>query len=314
MGFFSTKPISQSKNTLGRLLRNTRLKYQVKIHHVAQFTNIRQSYIEAIEKDQWQKLPDLTYAKSFVITYAKFLELDSDKIANRFDIETKNIEPENKLKTAGSRQPFIFTTKTLIQITAVTVFLIIGIFAYLQINLFSQIPKLDISEPADFTQVAVNKIDIKGKTDPDNTIFVNNQPLTTDKNGNFSAPVQLQSGYNIVKITAENKIGKKITATKVVVADLEDNSLSDQITLQVTALNSDIWIRLKDNDQQIIFDGTIPAGSSRSWKNQGTIFFTTTNAAQTSVNINQKEIGILGDEGEIIEDLQISHQPNTTTL
>jgi|GEM_PF-2923115 len=314
MGFFSTKPISQSKNSLGRLLRNTRMKHKVKIDHVAQFTNIKPSYIDAIESDQWQQLPSLSYAKNFVITYAKFLELDTQKIANRFEIETKNSDPKNAPKNSQSKPKFVFTSKNLIQILALTIIIAIGTFTYLQINHFSQIPKLDVIEPADFTQVAVNKIEVKGKTDPENLIYINDQALTTDKNGNFSAPIQLQSGYNIIKITAENKIGKSITATKVIVANLEDGDGFSAINLQVTALESDIWIRIKDVEGETIYDGAIESGASKSWQDQSAIYLTTTNAAQTAISINDKDIGILGEEGEIIEDLQISNSPSTNNL
>lgn len=315
MGFFSTKPISQSKNSLGRLLRNTRIKYKVKINHVAQFTNIKPDYIEAIEKDQWQLLPSLAYAKKFIVTYAKFLELDPEKITNRFNIESKKLSENSTANPAKQpKNKFIITSKQLIQIFAISIILLIGVFAYWQINHFSQTPKLDIIEPADYTQVAVNKIDIKGKTDPDNIIYINNQPLTTDKNGNFSAPIQLQSGYNIIKITAENKIGKTITATKVIVANLDENNIDSPINLQVKALSSSIWIRIKNTNEEIIYDGPLNAGESKSWTGQFAIFLTTTNAAQTEISINQKNLGILGEEGEIIEDLQISHRPTTTSL
>lgn len=314
MGFFSTKPISQSKNSLGRLLRNTRMKHKVKINHVAQFTNIKPSYIEAIENDQWHQLPSLSYAKNFIITYAKFLELDTQKIANRFDIETNHSTQTDTPPESKPNKKLIVTSKTLIQILALTIIIAIGIFTYLQINHFSQIPKLDISEPADFTQVAVNKIEIKGQTDPENLIYINDQSLTTDKNGNFSAPVQLQSGYNIVKITAENKIGRSITATKVIVANLNNDDNFSTINLQVTALESDIWIRIKDVNGDTIYDGAIESGTDKSWQDQNSIFLTTTNAAQTAININGKDIGILGEEGEIIEDLQISSSPSANNL
>ncbi|HPN67245.1 MAG TPA: DUF4115 domain-containing protein [bacterium] len=319
---FSTKKLSSGNNSLGNLLKNTRLKYKLKLHHIEQYTNIRRSYIVAIENNQWEKLPSLEYAKKFTVTYAKFLELDTKKIINRFKIETKNISSF----TSPAAQPkfdanifrhLVLTPKTLTIFSAICIFLIIGIYAYMQINYFLQIPILNISEPADYTEVSVNKIDFKGKTDPENVIYINNQLLTTDKNGNFSTPVQLKNGYNIIKVTAENKIGKSITSTKVVVANLEqiDTPARESLQLSISANNQDVWIRIKNQESNIIFDGTITAGSSRQFEqSDDTLYLSTSNAGATSLSINNQFLGPIGENNQIIEDLQISNQPASDSV
>lgn len=311
---FSTKKLACSKNTLGDLLKNTRLRHKLKLHHIEQFTNIRRSYIVAIENNQWDKLPSFDYAQKFILTYAKFLELDLVKIKNRINIELGNSQPEtanDPQKKSNSIIPII--TPRTITITLVSLLLLFaGIFSYYQINHFIQTPKLTVNQPPDYTEVSVNKIDISGQTDPDNIIYINNQPLTTDKNGNFSAPIQLKEGYNIINVTAKNKIGKSITATKVIIANLDNSSTisNNNFDLTISADNEDIWIRVKLADDQIIFDGTIYTGNSENFTIPEAAYLTTTNAGQTTVQINGKNLGPLGQENEIIEDLKISNQPN----
>ena len=317
MGFFSTKKIHQRTNSLGDLLKNTRLKYKLKLHHVTEFTNIRRSYIVAIENNNWEQLPDLTYARNFALCYAKFLELDPAKIANRFEIEVANYfnPPTDSISTFSppAKKSIIFTPRLLTSSIAVIIVAIVGIYTYFQINYLTQIPKLEISEPGDYSEVFVNKVQISGQTDPDNTIYINSQPLTTDKHGNFSTPIQLENGYNIIKVTAENKIGKKTTATKVIIANL-DNSYGRELDLVVSAIDTDVWVRLKTLSGENIYDGVITAGEIKSFAHLEPVLFTTTNAGATTLVINDQTLGSLGEAGEIIEDLQISNQPDTKNI
>lgn len=310
---FNTKKLPTRNNSLGNLLKNTRLRHKLKLSHIEKYTNIRQSYIVAIENNQWDQLPSLEYAKKFIITYAKFLELDEQKIKNRFEIEAKHFFPEkngNNSHHNFSLKKFIITPHTLTVLGVIAVFSLIGLFAYYQINHFIQTPKLNVEKPADFTQVSVNKVEITGQTDPDNIIYINNQPLTTDKNGKFSTPVQLKQGYNIIKVTAENKIGRTTTSTKVIVADLTNqNSSINSINLTITA-SENIWVRIKTNNEEILYDGSIDIDTTRTFTSDQTLFLSTSNAGATSININNQELGVIGQDNEIIEDLQISSQPN----
>ncbi|MBU0647566.1 DUF4115 domain-containing protein [Patescibacteria group bacterium] len=320
MPLFTNKKLGQAKNSLGRLLKNTRLKHKLKLTHIEEYTHIRQSYIAAIEEDNWQSLPSIDYTKKFILTYAKFLELDLEKIKNRFEIEAKYYFPDNYQISKDNisnrlKRTLIITPKTLAITTFFSLLLIIGIYTYYQINHFMQTPTLQIAEPADYIEVSVNKIQITGQTDPNNTIYINNQPLTIDKNGNFSTPVQLKSGYNIIKVTAENKIGRTTTATKVVVANLnQTDQPTNQIDLSISALDSDIWVRIKTADNQIIFDDTILRNQTKSFTSEHTLYLTTTNAGATSITINNQPLGIIGQNQEIIEDLQISSQPNSNNI
>lgn len=315
---FSTKKLAQSKNTLGQLLRNTRLKHKLKLKHIEQYTNIRISHITAIENNNWEELPDLTYAKNFVMTYAKFLELDLHKITNRFDIETKNISHHTHIQsnTHSNHFQFIITPRTITIFTALLITVSIGLYAYFQINYFVQTPQLNIIEPADYTVVAVNKVDIKGQTNPENIIYINNQLLSTDKKGNFSTPIQLKNGYNIIKVTAKNKIGKTTTSTKVVVANIDQlkTTSSSTLNLIVLANQKDIWVRIKNYSSAIIYEGTIAAGTNQTFTESGSLYITTSDAGATSININNQDLGTLGEAEQIVEDLQISNQPNSNKI
>lgn len=93
---------------IGTLLRETRETKGVSIEAVEESTSIRRLYLEAIEKEDYDKLPGRVYARGFVRNYADFLGLDGDEIAARFkeEFEQEPEESENAESTnSGKRQP-----------------------------------------------------------------------------------------------------------------------------------------------------------------------------------------------------------------
>ncbi|MFZ5391598.1 MAG: RodZ domain-containing protein [Patescibacteria group bacterium] len=317
MPLFSTKKLASAQNNLGSILKNTRLKHKLKLSHVENFTNIRRSYLLAIENNNYGEFPNLEYAHKFILTYARFLELDITKINNRYQIESKHFlsqQTTNEEPVAPTRKLFILTPKT-ITVSLISLFiLIIGYYGYLQINTFITIPKLQITEPEDYTTVNSDKINLSGQTDPENIIYINNQALTTDKNGNFTTNIQLQDGYNIIKVSAQNKLGKTTTYTKVVVADLDNTSTNHNITLTINAAGYDIWIRLKDNQENIIFDDKILAGESKKFDSDSCFYLTTSNAGATLLTVNNKPLGLIGSDNQIIDNLKISNTPELNNI
>lgn len=82
----------------------------------------------------------------------------------------------------------------------------------LGLGIFSDLPKLEISEPTDSVKtVSADKLTIKGATDPAADIYVSGRKLKND-NGNFTTEVPLSPGDNKIEITVKkgDKFNKKI--------------------------------------------------------------------------------------------------------
>jgi len=63
-------------------------------------------------------------------------------------------------------------------------------------------PKLEISEPADKSKTSKTEIKIKGITDKETFIKVNELPVVVDPQGNFETSVQLKDGENLFTVIA----------------------------------------------------------------------------------------------------------------
>ncbi len=67
--------------SVGETLRRERLRQNLDLQQVARETKINQKLLEAIESDDYGKLPGGVFAKSFVRQYARLLGLDEDELA-----------------------------------------------------------------------------------------------------------------------------------------------------------------------------------------------------------------------------------------
>ncbi len=74
-------------------------------------------------------------------------------------------------------------------------------------------PKLKISEPADKSKTSKQEIKIKGSTDKEIFVKINELPIVVDAQGNFEATVQLKDGENMFTITALDIAGNSETKT-----------------------------------------------------------------------------------------------------
>src|ERR1035437_8027324 len=69
--------------TVGDTLRRTRLKRNLDLEEISNELKISTRFLQAIENDQYDKLPGGVFAKSFVRQYARLLGLDEEDIAGR---------------------------------------------------------------------------------------------------------------------------------------------------------------------------------------------------------------------------------------
>jgi cytoskeleton protein RodZ len=69
---------------IGETLRETRIRRRVDLAEVEAETKIRVRYLRALENEEWDVLPGGSYTRSFIRTYANFLGLDGERLADEF--------------------------------------------------------------------------------------------------------------------------------------------------------------------------------------------------------------------------------------
>lgn len=69
---------------IGGALRKARSRRNLGLPEVEAATKIRVRFLRALENEEWDALPGDVYARSFIRTYASYLGLDGERLANEY--------------------------------------------------------------------------------------------------------------------------------------------------------------------------------------------------------------------------------------
>ena len=79
-------------NSIGETLRRERLRHNLSLEEVSRETKINLKFLQAIEAEDFAKLPGGVFARSFVRQYARLLGLDEEELAAEFSGDS-SLEP-----------------------------------------------------------------------------------------------------------------------------------------------------------------------------------------------------------------------------
>jgi hypothetical protein len=79
---------------IGSSLREERRRRGLELADVEAVTLIRERYLAALEREQFDVLPLGAYRRSFLREYAEFLGLDGEVYATEYDLRLSELEPE----------------------------------------------------------------------------------------------------------------------------------------------------------------------------------------------------------------------------
>jgi uncharacterized protein YfaP (DUF2135 family) len=105
---------------------------------------------------------------------------------------------------------------------------------------FVETPMLAIESPIDNLQTEQASVIVKGTTEPETNITINEQIINVDDKGTFSKDVALQDGINSIKIVASKGDPNKITTvyrTVVKNGPVLDNSNLNSAPANVNNIN-----------------------------------------------------------------------------
>jgi len=199
------------EETLGQVFKRYREAENIKIEQIEKDKKISKRMILAIEADDYKNLPDDLYTKNIIKTYASYLSLDYNKLLNlylagREKFRQNSIQPENPKKIK------VYLTPQRIR-NIIIIVLLAALFVYLGFQIYNiyQPPQLTVYQPDKNLISSSNFIEIKGITEKEARVFINEKEVFLDSQGNFSATLDLQKGLNMIKISAVKKQGRANT-------------------------------------------------------------------------------------------------------
>jgi len=69
---------------IGETLREARMRRRIDMTDVEAATKIRAKYLRALESEEWELLPGPTFVKTFLRTYAEYLDLDARLLVEEY--------------------------------------------------------------------------------------------------------------------------------------------------------------------------------------------------------------------------------------
>ena len=234
--------------------------------------------LQLLEEDKFEKLPSAVFAKSFLKSYADFLEVNSEELVSTYEKE-KRKEPEQILyikpadPSAGRPRVNAFYIIAGVCGAALVVFALTG-------------------EPSKILKALPHKIKFsapgpesgrKGKSVPAKS-FLLEEEKTASALKEGSAPAEW---LNRASQGNFPKLNRKAP-----------------LTLEIKALDA-VWVHVTA-DGAVVFQGVLKKGSSDQWTAKNALEIWTGNASNMALTLNKNPLGSPGKG--VVKKMVISHE------
>lgn len=204
---------------IGEVLKEKRTNKKYSLDKLEKETKIKKEFIRAIEDENWEELPEFPVLVGFVKNIAAVLKINKAQIVAflRRDYPPKSLRINPKPDVGGK---FAWSPRLTFLVGVVAVSLVVFGYLGLQYIKFISPPPLLIESPVDGQEVSQTKLKVLGKTNPEATLKVNNQPVLVDEHGNFVTEIEIFEGTKEVVVVATSRSGKETTIRRKIVPEL----------------------------------------------------------------------------------------------
>jgi len=280
------KKNEDTPESVGLLLKNRREQRGHTVYEVAEALCLSSEIIKSLENDNFSALPEPPYVRGYLRSYAKFTEIDSQKIVSLYE-EQRGADPQHleyHFKPASKSH----LAKPIISPAMIR----LGLIATLLIALvsFSMIPAVDnwmketwegfSKQTADKNYAAANK---------DNPELANSR---------FASPAPLP-GSNTKTLLKEDEKDSSKNFPPERVKDNQSTADNKEAALDETegtklkfVFNKEVWMRIKDKSKKTIFESLSPAGDEKEIKLKRPMTFRIGNAEGVEIYLEGKRFDI----------------------
>lgn len=225
---FTLKPLMKTA-TLGERLREVRSEARASVREAAEATGVSVHHLEALEAGEYSRLPGDVYTRNFLRRYARFLKLNDESVMRYYESERTVLKPAERrlpgpLHSASSVTLVLLARRSLIGLG------ILAILGYLGWELGKIVtpPSLVLESPTQSGITHAATVEVRGKTDPEASVFLNGQSIFVAEDGSFRELVDLTPGRNSLQVTAVKKRGKRYTISRDVILEGPSETPSTQ--------------------------------------------------------------------------------------
>jgi cytoskeleton protein RodZ len=262
---------------IGAQLLERRSLLSFSLSNVEDNIHVKKEYLSALEDGDLSLLPSSVQAKGILQIYARFLDLDVDKIMLHFaeGLQQRRLESSNLItEKQRFRKPISPMVLTLKKFFTLDLFfgsiLIIGMLVFL---IWSTSQLIKTSQEVGFDPTLPEVADVLNAT--------NQSFLAIEQ-----TPAAEETSINVTEMAVTNTL------------ILPMDSYNSPVQILVIP-NQDVWIRIMI-DGEITFEGRLESGDAKTYSADKTIFLTCANAAAVRIYFKGVDLGDLGPLGKVI--------------
>ena len=287
----------QGEGRTGELLEQARRQQGLSLRDVENATKIRTRYLEGLEKEDYSLLPDQVYVQGFLKTYANFLGLDGEALAQDFRERRaprrerglnyerpRSSEFERPMMSpgglAGAERRRISGTTILTVALAIILIALLGGALYYVGSRSAGTPATD--ESASQPENRENQ----APADP--------APAEPEK----EEPRQEPEPNAAVEAPAEEPAVEEARAPAEPAGETPDEAADGTVDVAVSVGDSPSWLNV-EADGFVVYYETAPAGFVSTFEGQEYVTITAGNAGAVVVEVDGRSVGPMGYEGQV---------------
>lgn len=211
------------KKTIGEVLRLARISQGLSLEELQRKTDIQLDLLEALETDNFDKLPNLFYTRSFLRKYAWAVELDENIILDAYDsgsmityeeVDVDEIELSGRRRSNRKKQSYLPLFYFLVFSLSIIAFVVYYVWNYIQTQ---PIKTSEASYSVITTTVSDSTSEVTSSSQSTTETSVNKtSAVTVSGEGDTISVV-----YKTSKETAELQLSVKDTQSWVSVSDTD---------------------------------------------------------------------------------------------
>jgi cytoskeleton protein RodZ len=288
----SKEPHEDSKEiTLGSLLRTSREERHIDLDAVVKATKVRRHYLEALENEEWEKLPSQVFVKGFVRAYAEFLGLDTEKVVEDYQkaAPRQRYQPHalQSISTRSTMWRRIITISLLVLV-------LIGAIIYLRGNGISIIGQafryLDTQSVTEQKEVTTEREDVKiPDEEATEGVFAGQAEIEDEQGVEITTGTEGESVQDFVVAPEEGAVTKEAG---------DEQLLSPRFVLTAT-VTAKTWLSIAV-DREPVKEYLFQPGETFRWTAEEGFDMVVGNAGGIEFSLNGSPIGDLGPAGKVV--------------
>lgn len=305
-------------DSLGTFFREAREAKDLTLEQVGAITRIQESYLQAIEEENFHMLPQKVFTKGFVRTYAQMLGLDEEEALRRFSAvagsyyQKEEEEHQQVIKREEEDRKGKANRNAVIILTGVILVGLVFILPNEQSPSPTSFQEQKSKTASDFSTQPADEPEAgqavsSEAQNPTSSLNVEEAPFpVTPVSKTVPTPsggTQLDPGP--VEVVEEASVAPPVRVVRTMRSPFEPG-MGEQdgpLMLELEALEI-TWVVVRSDDREP-HEALLQPGERALWRAHDRFFLTLGNAGGVKVTLNGEPRGPFGERGTVIRDLEI---------